>query len=258
MDKKYFFFDIDGTLTETLQGKMQVPESTKLALKKLEENGHFLAIATGRSYAMSKDIMKFLGFHNMVSDGGHGVTINDELLGIEPLNFEDCCALYEECEAKGIPVGISVTDELHRLVPDHRFQQQTQDIYLQSIVVPGLNPRNYDKIYKMYVACLPGVEQKLETLKALPWCRFWDAYIFVEPGDKSKGIKKIMDYFGGDYKDVVVFGDQKNDLSMFRDEWTSIAMGNAVDELKEKADFVTKDINEDGIYYACKKFGWIE
>lgn len=43
-----------------------------------------------------------------------------------------------------------------------------------------------------------------------------------------------MDHFGAPYEDVVVFGDQKNDLKMFRDEWTSIAMGNAIDELKEK------------------------
>ena len=45
----------------------------------------------------------------------------------------------------------------------------------------------------------------------------------------------MVDHFKGNYKDVVVFGDEKNDLSMFRDEWTSIAMGNAIDELKEKS-----------------------
>ncbi len=52
----------------------------------------------------------------------------------------------------------------------------------------------------------------------------------------------IVDHFNGDYKDVVVFGDEKNDLSMFRDEWTSIAMGNAIDELKEKATYVTTHV----------------
>ena len=44
---------------------------------------------------------------------------------------------------------------------------------------------------------------------------------------------------------------------MFCDEWTSIAMGNAIDELKQKADYVTTDVTEDGIYHACKHFGWI-
>ena len=70
--------------------------------------------------------------------------------------------------------------------------------------------------------------------------------------------KRQVDHFGGDYKDVVVFGDEKNDLSMFIDEWTSIAMGNAIDELKEKATYITSDADDDGIYNACKYFGWID
>ena len=64
-----------------------------------------------------------------------------------------------------------------------------------------------------------------------------------------------MDYFGADYSDVVVFGDAANDLSMFVDGWTKVAMGNAIDELKAKADFVTTDVDKDGIYNACVQLG---
>ena len=42
------------------------------------------------------------------------------------------------------------------------------------------------------------------------------------------------------------------------DEWTSIAMGNAIDELKEKATYVTTPCDQDGIYNACVHFGWIK
>lgn len=45
---------------------------------------------------------------------------------------------------------------------------------------------------------------------------------------------------------------------MFRDEWTSIAMGNAIDEFKTKGRYVTEVCDEDGIYNACKYFGWID
>uniref|UniRef100_UPI003079263B HAD hydrolase family protein n=1 Tax=Catenibacterium sp. TaxID=2049022 RepID=UPI003079263B len=61
-----------------------------------------------------------------------------------------------------------------------------------------------------------------------------------------------------DIKDVVVFGDGENDLVMFKKEWTSIAMGNGVEDLKKKADFVTKDSTDDGVEYACRHFGWID
>ena len=50
MNRKYFFFDIDGTLAVGTPGDQYIPESTQYALKQLEAEGHFIAIATGRSY----------------------------------------------------------------------------------------------------------------------------------------------------------------------------------------------------------------
>ena len=257
MDKKYFFFDIDGTLAVGMPGNQYIPDSTKLALKKLEENGHFIAIATGRSYAMAYDYMKELGFKNMVSDGGNGITINEQLIEIKPLDKEKCLALIEECNEKNIPWAFSPDNSQKRLSPDERFYEFTHDTYMETVVVDQLNPSDYDEIYKVYVACFKEDEDKILSLKDVPHVRFHKEYIFVEPDDKSVGIKMIMDYFKAPYKDVVVFGDELNDLKMFKYEWTSIAMGNGRDELKQLATFVTKNVDDDGIYYACKHFGFI-
>lgn len=255
---KFFFFDIDGTLASGKPGHQTVPASTKYVLKKLEEAGHILSIATGRSYAMACDYMHELGFENMVSDGGHGVTIADQLLGIEPLNYQDCLDLIDECEEKGMIWAFSPDNSTRRLAPDERFFDFTHDDYMDTVVVPGLDPRHYDQIFKVYIACFTPDENRLTTLNKLPWCRFHKEYFFVEPGDKAIGIKKIVDHFQGDYRDVVVFGDGLNDLSMFVDEWTSIAMGNADEALKARADYVTSHIDDDGIYRACVHYGWIE
>lgn len=258
MSKKFFFFDIDGTLAVGTPGDQYIPESTKYTLKKLEENGHFIAIATGRSYAMAYQYMQELGFENMVSDGGNGITIHNQLIEIKPLDYNKCIALIDECKEKGYIWAFSPDNETRRLAPDDRFFDFTHDVYMDTVVQKGLNPRDYEQIFKVYVACYAPEEEALETLKELPWCRFHKEYLFVEPGDKSVGIKAMVDYFHGDYKDVVVFGDEKNDLSMFCDEWTSIAMGNAISELKEKATYVTTDVEDDGIYNACKHFGWVD
>ena len=80
MNRKYFFFDIDGTLAVGTPGDQYIPESTQYALKQLEAEGHFIAIATGRSYAMAHDYMHELGFHNMISDGGNGMTIENTIM----------------------------------------------------------------------------------------------------------------------------------------------------------------------------------
>lgn len=125
---------------------------------------------------------------------------------------------------------------------------------MKTEVIEGLDPRDYDQIYKVYIACFKGEEEKLESLKKLPWCRFHKEYLFVEPGDKSKGIKRMVEYLDGDIKDVVVFGDEKNDLSMFISEWTSIAMGNATEEIKNLATEITLDNDHDGIKVIVDKY----
>lgn len=256
--KRYLFFDIDGTLVAGGYGNERVPQSTLQALALLRQAGHFLAIATGRSQAMAVDYMHELGFSNMVSDGGYGVTLNGELVGITPLPRDKVLALIRECEAKGLPWGIQPDNSTTRLVPDERFIDIAHDIYMDTRVVPGLNPDDFPVFYKAYIACFEGEEQCLDTLHELPWCRFHKEYLFVEPADKAFGIRQIMDHFGASYADAIVFGDAKNDLSMFVDDWYKVAMGNACDELKERADLITSDADDDGIWNACETLGLFE
>ena len=256
--KRYLFFDIDGTLAAGGYGETFIPTTTRMALDRVRKGGHFVAISTGRSQAMAVDMMHDMGFENMVSDGGYGVTIDGELLGITPLPRDKMIALVRECQEKGFPWGIQVENSVTRFVPDERFTDFTHDVYMSTRVVPGLDPEDYPEIYKAYVACFAPDEQKLEMLKELPWCRFHKEYIFVEPADKAYGIRRIMDHLGADYSDVIVFGDAMNDVSMFVDGWYKVAMGNACDEVKALADMVTEDVITDGIWNACEALGLFE
>ena len=258
MRRRYLFFDIDGTLLAGGYETGYIPETTKEAIQALQAEGHFLAIVTGRSNAMAVDYMHLLGFVNMVSDGGYGITIDNKLLGIRPLPNEAAVALIRECEEKGLPWGLQIDDSDTRLTPDGRFYAFTKATYMKTKECPGLRPENQKQIYKVYVACKYPQEYSLETLNALPWCRYQKSYIFVEPLYKNIGIRAIMDHFHADYRDAIVFGDSANDLSMFTDTWLKVAMGNAVPELKARADYITTDVDKDGIYNACVALGLIE
>ena len=86
MEKKYFFFDIDGTLTDRATGEI-VP-SARQTLKKLEENGHFVAIATGRAHYKARKFTDANGFRNMVCCGGNGIVIDGILVENLPLDKE--------------------------------------------------------------------------------------------------------------------------------------------------------------------------
>ena len=63
MEKKYFFFDIDGTLTDRSTGEI-VP-SAREALNRLEENGHFVAIATGRAHYKARKFTESNGCQDL-------------------------------------------------------------------------------------------------------------------------------------------------------------------------------------------------
>ena len=67
MEKKYLFFDIDGTLTDRTTGEI-VP-SAKKALRRLEEQGHFVAIATGRAHYKAEKFTKANDFKYLCFDG---------------------------------------------------------------------------------------------------------------------------------------------------------------------------------------------
>ena len=82
-------------------------------------------------------------------------------------------------------------------------------------------------------------------------------YVIYQYDAKKDGIIRMMEYLNAPLEDVVVFGDDLNDLVMFDSMWTSIAMGNAKEELKKKATYITDKNVDDGIEKACKKFGWI-
>ena len=83
MHKKYFFFDIDGTLSTGLTTMM--PESAVKALAQLRANGHFTAIATGRLQASAAAVAARYGFTDIVADGGWSVTHNGEIVEMESL-----------------------------------------------------------------------------------------------------------------------------------------------------------------------------
>lgn len=257
MQKKYFFFDIDGTLTNKKTGK--IVESAKQTIKQLQDNGHFVCIATGRAYYKTKDFAKMAGIHHIVSNGGAALTINDELLENRPLDHHKAVALCEEAQSLGCGILVATDDSIDVTMINDDFinqvgyrQEPTRYFLNQSLTYQDIVD-----IYKIYIAISKEKETELTLRNTIGHIRFADPYLTYQHDEKDKGIERMVEKVGGSLEDVVVFGDDYNDLVMFKEQWTSIAMGNACDELKQKATFVTKENIDDGIEYACRYFGWI-
>jgi hydroxymethylpyrimidine pyrophosphatase-like HAD family hydrolase len=223
----------------------------------LEENGHFVAIATGRLQVDAFSYARSLGLNNLVADGGNSVTLNGVVVLMESLPVPEVADLLERLDARKIPWALSIDNSLTRYAPDERFGQSVVDGYMETRVDPDMNCRNMEHIYKAHIACGSQEERNVDW-GGLPTVRFTEACMFIEPDDKSRGIRVLMKLLNAPCEDVVVFGDGLNDLKMFLPDWYSIAMGNAVPALKEQADFVTRSSDEDGILFACRHFGWVD
>lgn len=253
MRKKYFFFDYDGTLALPLT--RTIPESTREAIRRLRAAGHFVGLATGRLQANALDYVESCGIRSIVADGGNSVTLHGELKWMESIPVAPCQAFLRRLEAQGIPWAVMPRNEMVRYARSDAFERATTDGYAPTVVDPSLTIDGLTCVYKLFVPCTEAEERTID-FTGVPHVRYDGSCMFIEPTDKSRGIKKLMDLLGGPYEDVVVFGDGYNDLKMFIPEWTSVAMGNAREPLKAKADYVTTRCDEDGILNAVEHFGW--
>ena len=75
------------------------------------------------------------------------------------------------------------------------------------------------------------------------------------PGiDKAVGLSKLAQYLQIDKSEIMACGDGDNDLAMIEYAGLGVAMENAIDDVKNIAQFITKDCDEDGIAYVINKF----
>lgn len=254
MRRRYCFFDYDGTLrSRKLDG---VPASARQALGRLREAGHSVALATGRLQSDAVEMVAPLGIDAIVADGGNSITLDGRLVSIEGMPLGPSRALIHRLDTMDMPWAVNHENARTCLTRDERYAGKLSHLYYEPIIVPNLDVDALDPIYKIFIPCTVQ-EQASIDLAGVTYARYSDELLYIEPTDKARGIRAMMKFLDASLEDVIVFGDGTNDIDMFVPEWTCVAMGNAVPELKARADLVTSDASEDGIWNACVELGLI-
>lgn len=252
MGKKFIFFDIDGTL---LDHDKRLPESTLDAVTRLKKAGHHVAISTGRGPFMFKKLREELEIHSYVSYNGQYVVREGEVIYENPLKVDALEQLIEATENTDYPLVFLSEEDMKANVEDHPFiHESLKSLHLSH---PECRPDYFQEkhIYQALLFCKEGEEEQFNISEEIKFVRWHQLSTDVVPkkGSKAEGIKKIMDMLGVSRQDVVAFGDGLNDIEMISFAGTGVAMGNAVSHVKKVADFVTKPVDEDGIFYAAKQ-----
>ena len=131
---------------------------------------------------------------------------------------------------------------------------------LEMEVSPDFEEKVKDEVYQVMLACCPEeYDAIMENVKHAKIATWWDKAIDIIPLNSGKGIgiASVLKYYGLKKDESLAFGDGNNDIEMLQAVETGVAMGNASEDLKAVADFICKDVTEDGIYHFCVEHGFI-
>lgn len=253
MSRKIVFLDIDGTI---LDHEKKIPGSTKLAVKELRENGVKVAIATGRSPLHAKEVIDALEIDCYVTFNGAYVVYDGRVVHETPFEIEHMEELIEFANKNDHSLCF-LGAEGEGFTTINEFTEKALGSVKMKIADFGVDYYKRKHIYQV-ITFHDGVDVELyqNNVSSVDYVKWHENAFDILPksGSKASGIIALVNDLGYDIKNVYAFGDGLNDIEMLQAVGTGIAMGNAEDAVKVHADFVTKDVAEDGIYHGLKHF----
>lgn len=275
MSIKVIIMDVDGTLTNS---KKLIPEETKSALIKAQENGAILILASGRPTSGLIDLAKKLNMENnhglLVSFNGSMVIDceTNNVLFNETMNVEEGQAVLEHMKKFDVKPMINkdnymyVNDVFDNEIeingePFNIIQYEARggkfklcekddlasfaDYPLNKILIAG-DPEYLKENYK---SIMEPFKDKLSCMFTAPFY-----FEFTANGiDKAKALDTVLTPMGYSKEEMIAFGDGHNDASIIKYAGIGVAMGNAVEELKDIADEITLSNEENGIAVSLRK-----
>ena len=259
---KALFFDIDGTLV-SFQTHV-IPASTIEALTLAHEKGIQIFISTGRPTLIINNLDELQSrglIDGYITMNGGYCYVGDEIIYKSPIPKEDVQTMARICQERGYACIFVGEHEALVCQPNNELRQ----IFYNFLGVKEFPVVDFDEalsheIYQLTPFFSP--EDELTIAPQMPQSEFGRWYhsfvdITAKGNTKQNGIDEFIKHFGFKLEETMAFGDGGNDIGMLRHAGVGIAMGNAKDDVKASADYVTTSVDEDGIAKALKHFGVI-
>lgn len=254
---KAVFLDIDGTLISFKTNT--IPESTHKAIQSLREKGIKVIVATGRSIN-SLDHIRHITFDGFITfNGSYCITTEGKVMYKTFIDSSDIKNLVKYSE--DFPLSYSLMYEDKVEINDATPEVVGMYAHVNLPVPPVHDKENIDMDHVLQANIfLEKEDEKAFMEKIMPnssASRWSPLFADVNHGGitKSTGIQHFCDYFNIDTSETMSFGDGGNDIAMLKFTQIGVAMGNANDDVKKIADYVTEDVDNHGIESALIHFG---
>lgn len=272
---KLIFLDADGTL---FHHEGYIPDSAINACIQAQKNGHKVILCTGRQRIEIFGDMLKIDYDAIIA--GSGATIECDHKIIEensftkeesqyltkylldrniPANFESSTKIYANQFTKDTMLKM-VEEQCKGKSEEEKAKHGLTILTSQITVVDRIDDLIYNKVSvidngkTLFKNIKDDLSDKYDVIPAT------FAPLGKESGEigsyhitKATGMDSIIRYFNANIEDTIAVGDGFNDLPMFNKAHLSIAMGNAPQAIKDKADIVTTSLDEDGVYNAFKQ-----
>lgn len=263
MNPKTVFFDIDGTLLGTKDGRrFQIPESTISALNRLRQNGHRIAVCSGRQERFIEKYFPGL-FESFIAMNGTHIVFEGKTIYDRPFSGKEVMELSRRFNLYGCRYvfvgrqfgwaggfgsgGAAWLDTAYGLDGFAVDRWEPGDVRAN---VMDFFFESREELSRWKPAFSPEMQLNIHP-------GGHSADLCIGKNDKADGIARFLEYSGIRKEDTIAFGDGYNDVSMMGAVGLGVAMGNAVDEVKKAAGYVTDDIFGDGIYKGLKHLNLI-
>ena len=259
---KALFFDIDGTLV-SFQTHV-VPASTIEALTLAHEKGIQIFIATGRPTLIINNLGELQSrglIDGYITMNGGYCYVGDEIVYKSHIPAKDVQTIAQLCQANNYPCIFVGEHDASVCQPNYLLRY----IFYEHLGVKEFPEETFEKAIQRDVYQITpffNPEEEKEVLPLVQHCEFgrWHpAFVDITAigNTKQNGIDEFIKRFGFKLEETMAFGDGGNDIGMLRHASIGIAMGNAKDDVKAAADYVTDSVDEDGIFKALKHFNVI-
>lgn len=266
MRYKLICLDVDGTL---LDDAKRVLEPVKESLAKAHAMGIAIALVTGRMPAATALIERELSLPCIKAcNAGTYILFGEECIHSRCLPVEAAHQIYQAFFAeKNLPLWIFEGKKWYVTAMDAYVEREIGIIHVQPefVDMDALVKKWKEKggaPNKLLAGAEPSIisrlqgEMKAMGISGVDMARSSENYLEIFPQGATKGeaLEAICRRLGILLEETVAFGDQELDIPMLRKAGTAVAMGNAIGEVKELADFVTKSNNEAGIAFALEHY----
>lgn len=259
---KLVAIDLDDTL---LNDELNITDGTRASLNAAIDQGVVITIATGRMYASAKKIADKLGLEvplityqgALVKHAKDGTVLYERNVPPEVVRY-----VFEYAAKNGLHLQAYHNDTLVAKEDNEKLQgysrlnnisyeiEQDFDRLAEKTAPKLLMIDEPERLDQVLIELKAALGDKAHITKSKP--HFLE--IMHPEGTKGHALSQLAAHYGIKQEETIGIGDSWNDRELIQQAGLGVAMGNAVPSLKEVADYVTADNNEEGVRHVIDKF----